>query len=446
MSVEKVFSFSGWDREHPLDRPPGDRLDAEFAAQARAIDRLEARVAHLLRADGKLNHGLLAVDSFPHGLIPAIADAALVDAVKLRREAMQLFEQARRTQADIERQLADARDFYLSASRQATLATGMVGGVTAIQLQLTGDLATAVAGTQAARDAIDNTANDAALAAATAQDWADVSVAWAEHMPDTIPPNILATNAITGDHWSSRWWANQAASAVGGMLYHYYVGPYSSPPLTTSASQPLQVGSIYFNTSNNIMYTWNGTSWVPFNTPQPAGTVSLFWQASDGQTVFPLTTADLFGRSVTLNPAKNEGVAVYLNGARLTPSATFAGDYSVNLSTSTLTIAAPVTLNSIVAVDVLKDPADLVSVGIVHVEKLKHFAFDGATTIFALLDAGTSAPVAAVTDASQLLIVIDGVGQEPGVDFTLVSAGASVQLAAAPPTDAKNYAVYLKAS
>ena len=52
-------------------------------------------------------------------------------------------------------------------------------------------------------------------AAATAQDYAQVCIDWAEHMPDTIPLQTLAINAITGDHWSSRWWANQAALIVG---------------------------------------------------------------------------------------------------------------------------------------------------------------------------------------------------------------------------------------
>ena len=51
---------------------------------------------------------------------------------------------------------------------------------------------------------------------ALAFDYAEVSAAWAEHMPDTIPPNILAFMGVTGDHWSARWWANRAAQIVSG--------------------------------------------------------------------------------------------------------------------------------------------------------------------------------------------------------------------------------------
>jgi hypothetical protein len=61
---------------------------------------------------------------------------------------------------------------------------------------------------------------------ALALDWAEVSWQWAEHMPDTIPPNILAVMGITGDHWSARWWANRAAQIVNA------IGA-SPPPGTT---------------------------------------------------------------------------------------------------------------------------------------------------------------------------------------------------------------------
>jgi hypothetical protein len=60
----------------------------------------------------------------------------------------------------------------------------------------------------------DNAASDAEGAAALAYRYAILAQAWAEYMPGTIPPNILAVMDITGDHWSSRWWAHQAA--IGG--------------------------------------------------------------------------------------------------------------------------------------------------------------------------------------------------------------------------------------
>jgi hypothetical protein len=58
---------------------------------------------------------------------------------------------------------------------------------------------------------------DAQGASSTAQDYAQVSIEWAEHMPDPIPPNILAISAITGAHWSSRWWANRTAGLLADL-------------------------------------------------------------------------------------------------------------------------------------------------------------------------------------------------------------------------------------
>ena len=72
-------------------------------------------------------------------------------------------------------------------------------------------------------------AGDQEGSAATAADYAQVSIEWAEHMPDTIPPNTLAINAISGDHWSSRWWANRAALLFQSMI----AGGMASVPVPT---------------------------------------------------------------------------------------------------------------------------------------------------------------------------------------------------------------------
>jgi hypothetical protein len=57
-------------------------------------------------------------------------------------------------------------------------------------------------------------AGDDKGAAATSADYAQVAIEWAEHMPDTIPGNVLAVTGVSGAHWSSRWWANRAIDIV----------------------------------------------------------------------------------------------------------------------------------------------------------------------------------------------------------------------------------------
>lgn len=97
---------------------------------------------------------------------------------------------------------------------------------------------------------------------ASAQDWAEVSSEWAEHMPDTIPPDILAVMGVTGDHWSARWWAHRAleiASTVDpGERATVYIGPI--PPT------PHSIGTLWWDTEGGQLYVYydDGTSgqWV----------------------------------------------------------------------------------------------------------------------------------------------------------------------------------------
>jgi len=189
-------------------------------------------------------------------------------------------------------------------------------------------------------------------AAATAQDYSQVCIDWAEHMPDTIPPNTLAVNAITGDHWSSRWWANQSANAFG-MLAWWYQGawPHPGPPSTpnTATGQPLPPGSMYFDTTLGVMMVWNGSAWVNLATPEKSVTASLYYLATGGQTAFPLSVPDRNGRTFTFNQTTPEGVQVYVNGVRLEPTY----DFTIDTAGSTVTFLRGLTVNSVAGFDVL---------------------------------------------------------------------------------------------
>ena len=196
-------------------------------------------------------------------------------------------------------------------------------------------------------------AGDDAGASATSADYAQVSIDWAEHMPDTIPPNTLAINAITGDHWSSRWWANRSANAFG-MLAWWYQGAFPSPgpPSTpnTSTGQPLPVGAMYYNTTLNAMEVWNGTAWTgAANMPSPATVSSLYYSATAGQTVFPLSVVDLNGRTFAFTQTAPEGLAAHVNGLRLE----IIFDFTVNVTTSTVTFLNPLSAGARVIFDLL---------------------------------------------------------------------------------------------
>jgi hypothetical protein len=139
---------------------------------------------------------------------------------------------------------------------------------------------------------------------ALAMDWAEVSAEWAEHMPDTIPGNILAVMGVTGDHWSSRWWANRAAQLVSQKsgLAVAFIGA-DPPPLPT-------LGSLWWDNVGGNLYIYyndlNSDQWVVVtNQPQTTGTAvtiaedpptitlpgGLWFDSSSGQLYIKYTDA-----------------------------------------------------------------------------------------------------------------------------------------------------------
>jgi hypothetical protein len=263
-------------------------------------------------------------------------------------------------------------------------------------------------------------------ASPVAADYAQVSIEWAEHMPDQVPGNVLATTGISGQHYSSRYWATQAAGVFGGYMAWYYLGPFhtiNAP--TTAPNGPLQVGMIYYDIDKQQMMVWNGTAWQGFTHAAPAVTASLYYQMTEGQTVVVLSTNDYFGQSATL--LAGQGLNLYLTGVRLVP----LQDYTVNVAASTITLTQGAPGGSFLNVDNLVLANQLAPTA-TKIKKLKPLtpAFDGTTTVFTLACAdGTTINV---TADEQLLVSLDGVEQEPTIAFTAFGAGITFMYAPSP--------------
>jgi hypothetical protein len=218
-------------------------------------------------------------------------------------------------------------------------------------------------------------ASDVEGSDATAADYAQVSIEWAEHMPDTIPPNILAINAITGDHWSSRWWANRAAQLVASLGVVGSIGgqgvfaealtvtarntvsaltrtpagpvlllvngqgflPVGAPPFAVVGRTIQWLSTIYsLNVGDDVAV------WYPFAAPPPnpapppptGNPVTLYYIATQGQTVFPVTVGDYYGNSFRSIVG---ALRVARNGVRLMPDGgSGVGGYTVGGSVVTL--------------------------------------------------------------------------------------------------------------
>ena len=89
-----------------------------------------------------------------------------------------------------------------------------------------------------------------------------------------------------------------------------YLGSKSTPPTTDNQGNPLQTGTLYFNTVSDTMFVWNGSSWTATGSAVNGTTERQEYVATSGQTNFSATYDVGF-------------VDVYLNGSKLIPTTDF---------------------------------------------------------------------------------------------------------------------------
>lgn len=436
---------------------PAYEIDRQFDNHKRSIDAIIKQLNRVLRADNKLNNDLLTPESFPKETLAKIRAAALSEAMRAHEATAKMAQMIATRQTAIEKSFQELRALIEknAADNRATraLSAEVQASSTALSAKL--DAQTEIAPMSIEPDYVPVLGYgaggfygaDPPGAAATASDYAQVAIEWAEHMPDTIPPNILAINEITGEHWSSRWWAMKSANAFG-MMAMLYCGASDVPPTQTLTGDPLTPGCLYFDTNTNTMQVWNGGGWQPFTVPQKAFTSSLYYIASDGQQFFPLTTADLYANTFAINQQDPEGIEVYVNGARLTPDnnpGMITGDFFVNIMTSTITLAQALPAGAMVAIDVLQTASQLAPGAVaihpcVNINTPPGFQ-DGVRASFVLTvkSDGTNPNLAG---PEELLVSIDGVIQEAGVQYA--ASGDTVTFNTAPATDAYVFISWFK--
>jgi len=426
---------------------PAYEIDRQFDNHKRSIDAIIKQLSKVLRADGKLNNDLLTPESFPKQTLEKIQSAALSDALRAHEATAVMLKEITARQIAIEKSSQELRALIQKNERDNRTMRVLGAEVQASQVALSATIAPHMTELRDLRDDSFNAQNEVLRQAAVAEDWANVSIAWAEHMPDTIPPNILATNAITGEHWSSRWWAMKS-TAMFGMMAMLYCGASDVPPTETLIGDPLTPGCIYFDTNTQTMQVWNGSAWQPFTVPQKAFTASLYYLAAEGQQHFPLSTPDLYNNTFVLNLQDPQGIEAYVNGARLTPDnnpGMITGDFFASAQNNWITVAQPLPAGAMVAIDVLQTASQLAPGAVaihpcVNINTPPGFQ-DGSRTTFVLTvkSDGTNPNLAG---PEELLVSVDGVIQEPAIQYA--ASGDSITFNQAPTADAYVFISWFK--
>jgi hypothetical protein len=213
---------------------------------------------------------------------------------------------------------------------------------------------------------------------------------------------------------------------------------FAVPPTSTSTGEPIPPGAIYYNSSTKQMYVWTGSQWESMWAPNRAVSATLFYLATAGQTAIDMRAPDMNGSTFTLTASAPEAVQPMVNGVRLVPQGTGPeGDYTVNNSTSVITLNRALRAGDMVAIDILMPATALTPVQSLAT-KLDQLVFNGVTTSFALLAGGN--PVTP-QKAESLVVSLDGVLQEPGVGYTL--SLSSITITPAPTADVKSFIVFL---
>jgi hypothetical protein len=365
-SPDKVYDFTA---NAALGLPaPGDKLDAQFLKHKTAIVDTQARLTGVTRDDGKLANGSVGTEQLDPAFITTLTAAVTASVNDAADEILTARSEAVAAQAASINAAATANAAALDAFNRSnaaqTASTSAQAAATNANYALT---QTQTAAANFTAEAI-NILNDAEGEASQAQLYTRLAGAWAEHMPGTIPPDVLAVMGITGDHWSARWWANQAdiafqnALVASGSTVDFvdrYLGAHATAPLTNDFGGPLVAGALYFDTALDVMRVYSGSAWRSTTIDYTAAAVPIAstilvdtgWWTFDGTTTtFPLKD---FG-GVPVTPPSGAGSFVDLDGTSQSPLT-----YTISGSNITFSEAPPAGTTSWMVAGVSLSTVDL---------------------------------------------------------------------------------------
>jgi hypothetical protein len=180
-------------------------------------------------------------------------------------------------------------------------------------------------------------ADDATTKADEASDSADAAAASASDADDSAVAAAASETAAQGyassASSSATAAANSAASAAASLdnFDDRYLGAFSADPTLDNDGDALIVGALYFNTSLNVMRTYDGLNWISSVSASRNSVTTYEYVATSGQTTFSGADAN----TETLEYVEGL-IEVQLNGLVLRPG----DDYTATNGTSVVLASA----------------------------------------------------------------------------------------------------------
>jgi hypothetical protein len=451
----RIFSFSDHQRLRPTDPPPGNELDGMLRDLREALISTQDALAELRRDDGQLKNAMVGPEQLKPSLINAIVGDVRKVTDRLQSEVANAITEQKISTNDVALLAQDAEAAAVSSAE-------FLSAIKSMEMRITDAHRRA----QVSEVSVDSFATDAENWAMYAQAQAehamkseDAALQWAEYLAGPVvsgpaAPAYIASSpwphglfyqpvegiGVTGGLWSAKWWAIYCQMLVGWTSF-FYLGAWDHAPTPGEVNpdtgkmvpNPLAPGSLYYDTVEKTLKVWTGDGWIaPF--AFTGGYTSHFtYKATPGQVTF--SGADMFGH--TPNFSSDVGHDVHVNGVMLVrDDGTGKGDFTTDSTTDSMTLFSPVPEFSVVSWDLLVAASTLAPGGCT-VWKMDDIIPDSVKTSFTLTYTGPQGQQSpSITKSSELIVVVDGIIQEPGIDFqatgdTLsivpaVSAGAKI--------------------
>jgi len=248
-------------------------LDASFDAQNKRISELEALVGSVRRPDGRLRNGIVTKDSLDPAFSTDLGDEIASRTRKIAESAEKAASEAKT--AAIQAKI-DQERVRIAESTVRTAEMVVDGAKTAIlgPIRDLADRAEALNRSFSAAEVGLRDLSASVLAGeGSAEAWSETSRMWAEHMPGTIPDEALSESDVSGDHWSSRWWANYASQIVeDGLGMPGPAGPPGADSTVPGPAGPAGVGVPAGGTANQVLTKTSATDYATaWQTPAGGG-------------------------------------------------------------------------------------------------------------------------------------------------------------------------------